>query len=124
MERLIASVFNDDYPNAPPDDTAQPSIRTLKRKGRSKIPSLNFSHLPPPLPFDSSSKPSGSPRPPPTPNQLMRRLSTRGGRSDSAPSGGRIPPTPPHRAARLRRGPVGLLRPSPLAPPTREVAAS
>lgn len=76
MERLIASVFNEEHANAPPDDTAQPSIRTLKRKGRSKIPSLNFAHLPPALPFDSSTKPSGSPRQPPTPNQLMRRLST------------------------------------------------
>lgn len=72
MERLIAAVFDDENPVAPADDTAQPSIRSMKRRGRSRIPSLNFSQLPPPGQLPAKA----SPRAPPTPSQLIRRLSS------------------------------------------------
>lgn len=77
MERLVNSVFDDandmDGLESP---TAQPSLTAMRRSKRSRIPSLNFSSLPPigdPLP--SKGLKSGLPSAPPTPSQLIRRLS-------------------------------------------------
>lgn len=72
MERLISAVFDDENPV--PDDAAQPTLRAMRRRGRSKIPSLNFGALQPVGPLSTSGK--GSPRAPPTPSQLIRRLSS------------------------------------------------
>lgn len=69
MEKLISAVFDeDDLPN---DDTAQPALRDVKRRGRSKIPPLNFDDLSPLAPLGGNGKNA-----PPTPSQLLRRLST------------------------------------------------
>lgn len=78
MERLINSVFEDtndvDGLGSP---SAQPSLTSLRRSKRSRIPMLNLSQLHPidsPLPINGS-KPN-LPSAPPTPSQLIRRLST------------------------------------------------
>lgn len=66
MERLINAVFdevNDSTPGSPTPQ--QPSLATLKRSRRSRIPPLNLDSLPPPE----------NPLGPPTPSQLIRKLS-------------------------------------------------
>lgn len=78
MERLINSVFEEvndiDGLESP---SAQPSLTSMRRSKRSRIPLLNFAQLPP---IDSSLPINGSkpnvPSAPPTPSQLIRRLST------------------------------------------------
>lgn len=70
MERLISAVFDS---NDEVDDTFQPSLGSLRRKGRSRIPTLNFSSLAPVTPLGTG--PSPRLTAPPTPSQLLRRLS-------------------------------------------------
>lgn len=70
MERLISAVFDDDNDA---NDATQPSLRSLRRKGRSRIPTLNFSSLQPVAPLGMG--PSPRLTAPPTPSQLIRRLS-------------------------------------------------
>lgn len=81
MERLILSVYED----SPSDTnnlgspTAQPSLNSIRRARRSRIPTINLSQLPA---FGStmgskieSKGRSDVPSAPPTPSQLIRRLS-------------------------------------------------
>lgn len=82
MERLISAVFDDDTPAKPDQDPPQqPTLTAMRRSRRSRIPSLNFSALPPlgPLPTGPSSAKSprnrAFPSAPPTPSQLIRKLS-------------------------------------------------
>lgn len=82
MERLILSVYEDsqsDTNNFLGSPTAQPSLNSMRRTRRSRIPSINLSQLPA---FGStigskggSKERSGLPSAPPTPSQLIRRLS-------------------------------------------------
>lgn len=92
MERLISAVFDDENPVV--DEAAQPTLRAMRRRGRSRIPSLNLAALPP----VGATTGKASPRAPPTPSQLIRRLSS--SRPDlydpaaAARAGDAIPPAP------------------------------
>eukprot|EP00177_Eucheuma_denticulatum_P007628 GFKZ01013880.1.p1 GENE.GFKZ01013880.1~~GFKZ01013880.1.p1 ORF type:complete len:705 (-),score=114.10 GFKZ01013880.1:1879-3849(-) len=72
MEKLISAVFDDDDTN---EIIPQPSLSAAGRRGRSRVPALNFSNLPPIGPSARSPQ-SGRLTAPPTPIQLIRRLST------------------------------------------------
>lgn len=72
MEKLISAVFDDDDTN---EMVPQPLLSAAGRRGRSRVPALNFSNLPPIGPMARSPQ-SGRLTAPPTPIQLLRRLST------------------------------------------------
>lgn len=76
MERLINSVFEDTNDMAPVSPSAQPTLRSMRKARRSRIPPLNFSNLPPPGPLPIKQGSQKIPSAPPTPSQLIRRLST------------------------------------------------
>lgn len=76
MERLINSVFNEADDAGLDSPSTQPSITAIRRSRRSRIPSLNLNHLPPigsSIPVKDQK--GGPPSAPPTPSQLIRRLS-------------------------------------------------
>ncbi|CAN8072217.1 unnamed protein product [Agarophyton chilense] len=75
MERLISAVFDDINDDTPASPSAQPSLRNMRRSRISRIPSLNIGAL---NPLGLDGKPSAklfSPSAPPTPRQLIRKLS-------------------------------------------------
>lgn len=77
MERLINAVFEEAGDNVLDSPSTQPSITAMRRSRRSRIPSLNFNQLAPiadSIPVKGA-KPAGLPSAPPTPSQLIRRLS-------------------------------------------------
>lgn len=119
MERLINAAFEEQDAD-PTSPGAQPSLRAMRRSRRSRIPSLNFAHLPPAFPLPSKSTKPSLPSAPPTPSQLIRRLST--SRPDL------YDPSAVPADANLvspRRPPTsGTVRPSTLTAPATSTAAS
>lgn len=78
MERLINAVFEqaDDLPGLE-SPSAQPSLTAMRRSRRSRIPSLNFAHLPPiGAPPSTKGPKAGLPSAPTTPSELIRRMSS------------------------------------------------
>lgn len=78
MERLINAVFEQaDDMSGLESPAAQPSLQALRRSRRSRIPSLNFAHLPPiGAPPSTKGVKTGLPSAPSTPSELIRRLSS------------------------------------------------
>lgn len=84
MERLINAALDEDTTPAPPGSPPQPSISAI-RKSRRRFPTLDLAGLPPVLP-QSVQLPSGAPRvAPPTPSQIVSKLSA--SRPDLYPPG-------------------------------------
>lgn len=78
MERLINAVFDqaDEFTGFD-SPMAQPSLTSMRRSKRSRIPSLNFSQLPPiGAPPSAKGFKSGLPSAPSTPSELIRRMSS------------------------------------------------
>lgn len=74
MERLINAVFDDTDDTLDTSPSQQPALSATRRARPSRIPSLNFSHLPPLAPTSTQKIPFNSVAPP-TPTQLIRKLS-------------------------------------------------
>lgn len=81
MERLIMSLYEDgtDAHSVLDTSSIQPSLNSTRRNCRSRIPSINLAHLPPvgSIGLETSTVKSKTniPSAPPTPSQLIRRLS-------------------------------------------------
>lgn len=81
MERLIMSLYEDgaDAPSVLDTSGVQPSLNSTRRNCRSRIPSINLAHLPPVGSIGAEANTvknkSSIPSAPPTPSQLIRRLS-------------------------------------------------
>lgn len=81
MERLIMSLYEDgtDAHSVFDSSSIQPSLNSMRRNCRSRIPSINLAHLPPVGSIGSETNTvknkSSIPSAPPTPSQLIRRLS-------------------------------------------------
>lgn len=75
MERLLGAVFDELHDDTPGSPSAQPSLRSMRRSRPSRIPSLNFGALNPIGVGGRSNSRLFSPSAPPTPRQLMRKLS-------------------------------------------------
>jgi len=71
MERLINAALADNASNAKEPPASQPSLREVRR-GKRSFMSLNLSNLPPPTLNSDRSNPA---IPPPTPSQLIQKLS-------------------------------------------------
>lgn len=78
MERLINAVFEQaDDMSGLESPSAQPSLTAMRRSRRSRIPSLNFAHLPPIGAPPTAKGPKASlPSAPSTPSELIRRMSS------------------------------------------------
>lgn len=78
MERLINAVFEQaDDMSGLESPSAQPSLTAMRRSRRSRIPSLNFAHLPPiGAPPTAKGPKAGLPSAPSTPSELIRRMSS------------------------------------------------
>lgn len=75
MEKLLGAVFDDLNDDTPSSPSAQPTLRSMRRSRPSRIPSLNFGALNPIGVGGKSNSKLFSPSAPPTPRQLIRKLS-------------------------------------------------